>query len=312
MASNLKELMNQNISIITNDGRNIIGVLKGYDQCINVVLDNSFERVYSLKEPVEAVELGLYIVRGDNIAVIGEVSEDSAFVRRNWLEENCGDVPTTPRVYDDDVSEMLRGGHALQIANAKMLEAKLASAARGAATSFSETQTAALQANLSSFSLRLQALKELEDRAIERLVGAVEQQDYRFRPSALIPVIHCSSTALGTFLSLFGDDVSSSYTSGVKIAIADYYNDQIREIYADKPDETRLKEVSASGEKRCRPEPEETDSAIQLFKAARDEELEYVDQHTPEALDPTKEDTNTVRSFAKNATKVLLQASRVV
>ncbi|KAJ0410851.1 hypothetical protein ATCC90586_007887 [Pythium insidiosum] len=221
----------------------------------------------------------------------GGDAPQSAFVRRNWLEENCGDVPTTPRAYDDDVSEMLRGGHALQIANATMLEAKLASAARGAATSFSETQTAALQANLSSFSFRLQALKELEDRAIERLVGAVERQDYRFRPSALIPVIHCSSTALGTFLSLFGDDVSSSYTSGVKIAIADYYNDQIREIYADKPDETQLKE---------------------LFKAARDEELEYVDQHTPEALDPTKEDTNTVRSFAKNATKVLLQASRVV
>jgi U6 snRNA-associated Sm-like protein LSm8 len=43
------------------------GVLKGYDQAINVVLDDSFERVYSLKEPVEAVELGLYIVRGDNM-----------------------------------------------------------------------------------------------------------------------------------------------------------------------------------------------------------------------------------------------------
>lgn len=45
------------------------GVLKGYDQCINVVLDDSFERVYSTKEPVEAVELGLYIVRGDNMYV---------------------------------------------------------------------------------------------------------------------------------------------------------------------------------------------------------------------------------------------------
>lgn len=43
------------------------GVLKGYDQCINVVLEDSFERVYSTKEPVEAVELGLYIVRGDNM-----------------------------------------------------------------------------------------------------------------------------------------------------------------------------------------------------------------------------------------------------
>lgn len=101
----------ETISVITNDGRNIIvscmtcyccclllqeatrltrcytappiqkpnghiaavvllvlqGVLKGYDQCINVVLDDSFERVYSTKEPVEAVELGLYIVRGDNM-----------------------------------------------------------------------------------------------------------------------------------------------------------------------------------------------------------------------------------------------------
>lgn len=46
------------------------GVLKGYDQCINVVLDDSFERVYSTKEPVEAVELGLYIVRGDNMCVL--------------------------------------------------------------------------------------------------------------------------------------------------------------------------------------------------------------------------------------------------
>jgi U6 snRNA-associated Sm-like protein LSm8 len=42
-------------------------VLKGFDQCVNVILDDSFERVFSLKEPVEAVELGLYIVRGDNM-----------------------------------------------------------------------------------------------------------------------------------------------------------------------------------------------------------------------------------------------------
>ncbi|EEY65330.1 uncharacterized protein PITG_16975 [Phytophthora infestans T30-4] len=67
MAAYLQEMMNQTISVITNDGRNIIGVLKGFDQCVNVILDDSFERVFSLKEPVEAVELGLYIVRGDNM-----------------------------------------------------------------------------------------------------------------------------------------------------------------------------------------------------------------------------------------------------
>ena len=46
------------------------GVLKGFDQCVNVILYDSFERVFSLKEPVEAVELGLYIVRGDNMYVV--------------------------------------------------------------------------------------------------------------------------------------------------------------------------------------------------------------------------------------------------
>lgn len=49
----------------------------------------------------------------------------SAYVRPNWLEENCGDVPVHPQAQDSEVSEMLRGGHALQIASAKMLDAKV-------------------------------------------------------------------------------------------------------------------------------------------------------------------------------------------
>lgn len=43
------------------------GELKGFDQTTNVILTGSTERVYSLEEGVEEVELGLYIVRGDNI-----------------------------------------------------------------------------------------------------------------------------------------------------------------------------------------------------------------------------------------------------
>uniref|UniRef100_K3WNE4 U6 snRNA-associated Sm-like protein LSm8 n=1 Tax=Globisporangium ultimum (strain ATCC 200006 / CBS 805.95 / DAOM BR144) TaxID=431595 RepID=K3WNE4_GLOUD len=96
MASYLQELMNQTISVITNDGRNIIGVLKGYDQCINVVLDDSFERVFSTKEPVEAVELGLYIVRGDNICVIGEVPEN---IREQVIDDQTRATPLKPLVH---------------------------------------------------------------------------------------------------------------------------------------------------------------------------------------------------------------------
>jgi len=76
MAGVLESYVNRPVSIITADGRNFIGTLKGFDQTINVILDETHERVYSSSQGVEQVVLGLHIVRGDNICVIGEIDED--------------------------------------------------------------------------------------------------------------------------------------------------------------------------------------------------------------------------------------------
>nr|GMC94794.1 sm-like protein LSM8 [Ipomoea batatas]GMC98964.1 sm-like protein LSM8 [Ipomoea batatas] len=65
----LESLVDQTISVITNDGRNIVGILKGFDQATNLILDESHERVYSTKEGVQQLVLGLYIIRGDNMYV---------------------------------------------------------------------------------------------------------------------------------------------------------------------------------------------------------------------------------------------------
>ncbi|KAG7278595.1 hypothetical protein CRUP_013337 [Coryphaenoides rupestris] len=65
------------VAIVTSDGRMIVGTLKGFDQTINLILDESHERVFSSSQGVEQVVLGLYIVRGDNVAVIGEVDEET-------------------------------------------------------------------------------------------------------------------------------------------------------------------------------------------------------------------------------------------
>ncbi|KAG0616285.1 hypothetical protein M758_5G103800 [Ceratodon purpureus] len=72
----LESLIDQTISVITNDGRNIVGVLRGFDQATNLILDESHERVYSTKAGVEQVVLGLHIIRGDNIGVVGELDEE--------------------------------------------------------------------------------------------------------------------------------------------------------------------------------------------------------------------------------------------
>ena len=55
------------ISVITNDGRHIVGTLRGYDQATNLILDECHERVYREDAGVETIVLGLYVVRGDNM-----------------------------------------------------------------------------------------------------------------------------------------------------------------------------------------------------------------------------------------------------
>ncbi|XP_041377157.1 U6 snRNA-associated Sm-like protein LSm8 [Gigantopelta aegis] len=77
MASALESYINKTVSVVTADGRIIVGTLKGFDQTINLILDESHERVFSLTQGMEQVVLGLYIVRGDNVAIIGEIDDDT-------------------------------------------------------------------------------------------------------------------------------------------------------------------------------------------------------------------------------------------
>ncbi|XP_054624845.1 LSM8 homolog, U6 small nuclear RNA associated isoform X2 [Dunckerocampus dactyliophorus] len=68
----MRTLMDLWMRLIKNNG-----TLKGFDQTINLILDESHERVFSSSQGVEQVVLGLYIVRGDNVAVIGEIDEET-------------------------------------------------------------------------------------------------------------------------------------------------------------------------------------------------------------------------------------------
>jgi U6 snRNA-associated Sm-like protein LSm8 len=76
MAQVLDAYVNKSVNIVTADGRIIIGTLRGFDQAINIILDDSHERVFSSTDGVEQVLLGLYIIRGDNVALIGEIDEE--------------------------------------------------------------------------------------------------------------------------------------------------------------------------------------------------------------------------------------------
>lgn len=74
----LSTYISKRVCIITTDGRTLLGILESHDQQTNVILSNTIERVIRPvedEEPNSVVEHGLYLVRGDNITIIGEVDE---------------------------------------------------------------------------------------------------------------------------------------------------------------------------------------------------------------------------------------------
>lgn len=42
---------------------------------MNLILSQSHERIFSLDEAVKVVQLGLYVLRGDNVAIVGLIDE---------------------------------------------------------------------------------------------------------------------------------------------------------------------------------------------------------------------------------------------
>ncbi|KAI8978631.1 hypothetical protein BDB01DRAFT_799496 [Pilobolus umbonatus] len=71
----LQPFMDQHVLVVTLDGRVLVGKLRGADQTCNVILETCEERVFS-SDGTEVVPLGLYLIRGDNLATIGELDSE--------------------------------------------------------------------------------------------------------------------------------------------------------------------------------------------------------------------------------------------
>ncbi|OUS46775.1 small nuclear ribonucleo protein splicing factor [Ostreococcus tauri] len=65
----LGPMVHARVHVLTNDGRHVVGTLRGFDQVTNVILEDCAERVYSSESGVEEAPLGVYMIRGDNVCV---------------------------------------------------------------------------------------------------------------------------------------------------------------------------------------------------------------------------------------------------
>ncbi|XP_046851241.1 small nuclear ribonucleoprotein G-like [Xenia sp. Carnegie-2017] len=62
----LKKYMDKRLSIKLNGGRHVIGVLRGFDPFMNIVLDETVENISTS----EKHNIGMVVVRGNSIVIM--------------------------------------------------------------------------------------------------------------------------------------------------------------------------------------------------------------------------------------------------
>jgi len=58
--------MDKNLTIKLNGNRKVVGILRGYDQFMNLVIDNTVEEV----SQNERNEIGMVVIRGNSVVMI--------------------------------------------------------------------------------------------------------------------------------------------------------------------------------------------------------------------------------------------------
>ena len=89
-ASSMVEQLDRKLLVILRDGRHLVGILRTFDQFSNMVMQETCERRILVVPGDKGdggdgpasmcyqtdIQLGLFIVRGDNVVLLGEVDDD--------------------------------------------------------------------------------------------------------------------------------------------------------------------------------------------------------------------------------------------
>lgn len=74
-AASLYEQLNKLVMVCLRDGRNFFGWLRSFDQYANLTLDSTVERM-TFDGMYADVEIGIFVIRGENVMLLGEVDEE--------------------------------------------------------------------------------------------------------------------------------------------------------------------------------------------------------------------------------------------
>lgn len=74
-STSLATYLDKKLLILLRDGRKLLGTLRSFDQFANAVLEGARERIV-VGDLCCDIPLGLYVIRGENVVLIGELDLD--------------------------------------------------------------------------------------------------------------------------------------------------------------------------------------------------------------------------------------------
>ncbi|KAF5743111.1 hypothetical protein HS088_TW09G01176 [Tripterygium wilfordii] len=90
----------EKLLVLLRDGRKLLGLLRSFDQFANVVLEGACERVI-VGELYCGILLGLYVIRGENVVLIGELDLDKEELPPHMTCVSAGEIKRAQRAEKD-------------------------------------------------------------------------------------------------------------------------------------------------------------------------------------------------------------------
>ena len=84
--ASLLEELDKKLLVLLRDGRTLIGFLRSVDQFANLVLHRCIERIH-VGGIYGDIPRGVFIVRGENVVLLGEIDEDKEKETREKLKQ---------------------------------------------------------------------------------------------------------------------------------------------------------------------------------------------------------------------------------
>ncbi|KAL2234833.1 UNVERIFIED_CONTAM: Sm-like protein LSM1B [Sesamum indicum] len=75
LSTSLASYLDKKLLVLLRDGRKLLGILRSFDQFANAVIEGACERVI-VGDLYCDIPLGLYVIRGENVVLIGELDLD--------------------------------------------------------------------------------------------------------------------------------------------------------------------------------------------------------------------------------------------